>query len=250
MYEYQYMMYDMNLLEKSLEGIKAAVQGEREDEIFYDYLISVAPTEEEKKIIASIRDDERGHNKMFRQIYKNITGADVPQGKDEEFIKPISYLDGIKNALFGELGAVEKYREIRRGLPSTMHRDMLFNIITDEIKHSSKYNYLYTLNSQSMQRDLHRIMAAAIDTSKFSPDDWVNYINPLVVRALAEQKQGINMEHLFQEFILAGVLVGLGNTPQQAIEQVENWEETGASKLLMESKMKQASTPSIPFILS
>ena len=149
-----YMMYDMNLLEKSLEGIKKAVQGEKEDELFYDYLISVAPTDDEKKIIASIRDDERGHNKMFRQIYKSITGVDVPPGDDEEFVKPISYLDGIKKALFGELAAVEKYREIRRGLPSTMYRDMLFNIITDEIKHSAKYNYLFTLNIHNMLRDI------------------------------------------------------------------------------------------------
>lgn len=171
MYRNPYIMYDVNLLEKSLEGIKAAVQGEREDELFYDYLISIAPTDDEKKIIASIRDDERGHNKMFRQIYRNITGVDVPPGTDEEFIKPISYLDGIKKALFGELDAVEKYREIRRGLPSTMYRDMLFNIITDEIKHSAKYNYLYTLNSNNMQRDLQRIMPYTIDTSRFNLDD-------------------------------------------------------------------------------
>jgi rubrerythrin len=155
MFANPYTMYDMDLLQKSLEGIKLAVQGEKEDELFYDYLISIAPTEEEKKIIASIRDDERGHNKMFRQIYKSITGMDVPPGKDEEFIKPISYLDGIKKALFGELGAVERYREIRRGLPSTIYRDMLFNIITDEIKHSAKYNYLFTLNSHNMLRDIH-----------------------------------------------------------------------------------------------
>lgn len=154
MYKNQYMMYDMNLLEKSLEDIKLAVQGEREDELFYDYLISVAPTDDEKKIIASIRDDERGHNKMFRDIYKSITAVDVPVGNVEEFVKPISYLDGIKKALFGELGAVERYREIRRGLPSPMHRDLLFNIITDEIKHSSKYNYLFTLNSHNMLRDI------------------------------------------------------------------------------------------------
>ncbi|MGV8984341.1 ferritin-like domain-containing protein [Clostridium sp.] len=148
-------MFDMALLEKSLEGIKLAVQGEREDELFYDYLISIAPTNDEKKIIASIRDDERGHNKMFRYIYKSITGVDVPPGnEEEEFIKPISYLDGIKKALFGELSAVERYREIRRGLPATMYRDLLFNIITDEIKHSSKYNYLFTLNSHNMLRDI------------------------------------------------------------------------------------------------
>jgi rubrerythrin len=172
MYENQYMMYDMTLLQKSLEGIRNAVQGEKEDEIFYDYLISVAPTEEEKKIIASIRDDERGHNKMFRQIYRNITGTEAPSGTEEEFVKPISYLDGIKKALFGELGAVERYREIRRGLPSTIYRDILFNIITDEIKHSSKYNYLYTLNSHNMQADLHRILGYTGDTSRFSPEDW------------------------------------------------------------------------------
>ena len=152
MYENQYMLCDMNQLEKSLKGIKAAAAGEREDELFYDYLISVAPTEEEKTIIASIRDDERGHNKMFRQIYRIITGISLPAStaSDEEFTKPASYLEGIKKALFGELSAVEKYREIRRGLPSTMHRDILFNIITDEIKHSVKYNYLFTLNSHTM----------------------------------------------------------------------------------------------------
>ena len=83
---------------------------------------------------------------MFRQIYKSITGLDLPPGDDEEFVKPASYLDGIKTALFGELAAVEKYREIRRGLPCTMYRDILFNIITDEIKHSAKYNYLFTFN--------------------------------------------------------------------------------------------------------
>jgi len=150
MYKNSNLMYDPNLLKRSLEGIKKAVQGEKEDELFYDYLISVAPTDDEKKIIASIRDDERGHNKMFRQIYNNITGIDILLDEEEEFIKPASYLEGIKKALFGELGAVERYREIRRGLPSTIYRDILFNIITDEIKHSAKYNYLYTLNSRKM----------------------------------------------------------------------------------------------------
>ena len=153
MFASPYTMYDMNLLEKSLEGIKLAVQGEKEDELFYDYLISIAPTEDDKKIIASIRDDERGHNKMFRQIYRSITGSFVPPGEDAEFVKPISYLAGIKKALFGELSAIERYREIRRGLPSTIYRDMLFNIITDEIKHSAKYNYLFTLNSPNMLRN-------------------------------------------------------------------------------------------------
>lgn len=77
------------------------------------------------------------------------------------------------------------------------------------------------------------------DKSNFTPDDWVEFISPLVNRALAEAKEGINPEHLYQEFILSGVLVGLGKTPQEAIEQVEEWEKTGISQLLAKSKMNR-----------
>ena len=229
------MMYNPQLQE-ALEWVKEAVQGEREDELFYDYLISVAPTREEKEIIASIRDDERRHNRLFRKIYKDFTGMEVPSGGEETFERPRSYIDGIKKALFGELKAVEKYRAIRRALPMGPYRDVLFDIITDEIKHSSKYNYLFTLNS-SMNFPAMNRSAMQQDTTNFTPDDWVRYITPLVTRALAEAKEGINPEHLYQEFILSGVLVGLGKTPQEAIEQVEQWERDGTSQLLAKSKM-------------
>lgn len=228
------MMYNPQFHE-ALEGVKEAVQGEREDELFYNYLISVAPTREEKDIIVSIRDDERRHNRLFRKIYKDFTGVEVPPGGEETFERPRSYIDGIKKALFGELRAVEKYRAIRRALPIGPYRDVLFDIITDEIKHSSKYNYLFTLNSSMNPQAIYR--SPVQDTSKFTPDDWVRYITPLVTRALAEAKEGINPEHLYQEFILSGVLVGLGKTPQEAIEQVEQWERDGTSQLLAKSKM-------------
>jgi rubrerythrin len=87
-------------LQVALEGIRQAVQGEREDELFYDYLISVAPTSEEKEIIGSIRDDERRHNRLFRRIYQDFTGMEVQVGDEETFEKPESYIDGIKKALF------------------------------------------------------------------------------------------------------------------------------------------------------
>ncbi|AWK52058.1 cytochrome b5 [Clostridium beijerinckii] len=77
------------------------------------------------------------------------------------------------------------------------------------------------------------------DKSKFTPDDWVKFITPLVDRALAEAKAGINPEHLYQEFILSGILVGLGKNPQEAIDQVEEWEKDGTSQLLAKSKMNK-----------
>ncbi|WP_346936844.1 ferritin-like domain-containing protein [Clostridium sp.] len=228
------MMHNTQLQE-ALERVKEAIQGEREDELFYDFLISMAPTMEEKDIITSIRDDERRHNREFRKIYKDFTGMEVPTVEGEAFERPESYIDGIKKALFGELRAVERYRDIRRALGMGPQRDVLFDIITDELKHSSKYNYLFTLNRSMESPSMNR--RSMQDTSKFTPDDWVRYITPLVTRASAEAREGINLEHLYQEFILSGVLVGLGKTPQEAIEQVEEWERTGASKLLAESKM-------------
>lgn len=134
-------------LEQALALVYDAVQGETEDELFYDYLISVAPTQNEKDIIASIRDDERKHNQMFRGIYRHFTGTEVPTPKNVTFDKPSSYKQGLSQALFGELSAVERYRDIRAGLPTEYYRDMVFEILTDELKHANKYNYLLNLNT-------------------------------------------------------------------------------------------------------
>lgn len=62
--------------------------------MFYDYLISVAPTQQERDIICSIRDDER------------------------------------------------------------FYRDMVFEILTDEIKHAIKYNFIMNLDLRRKVKDL------------------------------------------------------------------------------------------------
>jgi rubrerythrin len=137
-------------LQEALNLIKLAVAGEREDEVFYDYLISVAPSREEKEIIESIRNDERKHNQMFRKMYQDLTGQTIMAPTDVEFRKPKSFIDGIRRALFGELSAVERYRDIRAGLPERYYRDMVFEILTDELKHASKYNYILNLDLRRM----------------------------------------------------------------------------------------------------
>ena len=206
-----------------------AVQGEKEDRLFYEYLISIAPTQADKEIIVSIRDDEIRHNSMVKKMYKDFTGQDVMDVTEEDFKKPASYVDGIQQALFGELKAVEEYREIRKGLPDRHNRDLVFEILTDELKHVAKYSFLYTEN-----RTNGRVQSEP-NTEK-TPDDWIKYTEYLVKKAQEDVKEGINLTHIFQEFILMGVLVGKGYSPKQAYETVETWEQTGKSKLLQESK--------------
>ena len=83
---------------------------------------------------------------------------------------------------------------------------------------------------------MHATISRVEETYDFSPDDWVRYITPLVNRALEEANSGINLEYLFQKFILAGVLVGQGKTFQEALNQIAVWENTGISQLLAKSK--------------
>ncbi|QBQ06950.1 ferritin-like domain-containing protein [Sporosarcina pasteurii] len=224
-----YPGYNPQEFQKSLELMFEAVQGEKEDRLFYEYLISIAPKQADKEIIASIRDDEIRHNLMFKQMYLYYTGQEITDITEEDFKKPASYVDGIQQALFGELKAVEKYREIRKGLPDRHHRDLVFEILTDELKHASKYNFLYTEN-----RTNGRVQNEP--NAEKTPDDWVRYTAYLVEKAQEDVNRGINLTHILQEFILMGVLVGKGYSPQQAYETVETWERTGESKLLQESK--------------
>ncbi|WML48620.1 ferritin-like domain-containing protein [Neobacillus sp. PS3-34] len=222
-------MYDQQAFQQSLQLIAEAVQGEKEDQIFYDYLITKAPTKEHKEIITSIRNDEIRHNKLFKEMYKNLTGHDVVLKKEEEFKPPATFKEGIKNAMFGELKAMEKYRVIRQGLPYRYYRDIVFGILTDELKHADLYNFINT-----------EIYAGSInenaDTLEKTPDEWIRYTEFLVNEGLKDLKRGINSTHVLQEFILMGVLVGKGYSPEKAFETVEEWEKTGKSKLLQQSK--------------
>jgi predicted heme/steroid binding protein len=91
------------------------------------------------------------------------------------------------------------------------------------------------LNKDNNISSLARITLA--DTYDFSPDDWIEYITPLVDDALEEATGGVSLEHLFQKYIMVGILVGQGKTFNQAISELDNWEKSGVSKLLDKSKM-------------
>lgn len=138
-------MYQTNL-QAVVPLLQQAVQGERNDELFYDYLIQNAPSNQDKEIITSIRNDERHHRQMFKQMYYSLTGQTIESTDSEPFKKPPSYLAGLEQALFGELSAVELYRTIYFTIPNTVFKNMVFEILTDEIKHASKYNFLYAKN--------------------------------------------------------------------------------------------------------
>ncbi|RDY24309.1 ferritin-like domain-containing protein [Romboutsia maritimum] len=138
-------------LKNSIDLIGKSIESERKDSQFYQWLIDNIPIEDLssrqsnkiKKTIESIRDDELRHNKMYKEMYYQITGKEM-KIEEEEFIAPVNFRIGIEDAMMGELEAVKKYREIMNGLPSLYYRDKVFNILSDELRHANLYNYIYT----------------------------------------------------------------------------------------------------------
>lgn len=145
MADMQQYIYPANL-PQALQLITGAVAGEQEDRLFYEYLISTAPSEEDKEIIRGIRDNEIHHFTLFRQMYYQLTGQMLPQPKETPFAKPASYCAGIRKALLGEESAVTRYRKILFAMQNRVHINMLVEIITDELRHGTLYSYLYAKN--------------------------------------------------------------------------------------------------------
>ena len=130
-------------LNQAIGLIMQSIAGEREDEMFYDTIITQAPTEKEKEIIRSIRDDERKHNQILRRLYYEFTGQMLPPSTMSNVTNNnMDYKANLEKALFGELEAVKRYRRIMGTMPSGNPYTLLMSIMTDELRHASKYNFL------------------------------------------------------------------------------------------------------------
>lgn len=53
---------------------------------------------------------------------------------------------------------------------------------------------------------------------------WFGLVDPIVCHGLMELERGQSPEHTLRECATMGVLVGMGSCPEQAIEEVEEWE--------------------------
>ncbi|MEZ4357756.1 MAG: ferritin-like domain-containing protein [Eubacteriales bacterium] len=142
--QYNNMQVDMN---EALMIIQDAIKGESEDAAFYEALISMAPSMEDKRIITEIRNAEMKHNRMFKQMYYELTGKTVAEDNNVATVQLASYCDGLKKALMGEQMAVAKYRKILFAMQDRKYINMMTEIITDELRHFGLYNYLYAKNN-------------------------------------------------------------------------------------------------------
>ena len=128
---------------QAVDMIRRSVGDERADVVFYDAFIKMARNDMDKDFITGIRDDERKHNRILRELYFNFTGQMIPVDTSNEACENnFTYNEGLEKALFGELEAVVKYRRIMGVMPSGNSYILVMSIMTDELRHSAMYNYL------------------------------------------------------------------------------------------------------------
>ena len=76
-------------------------------------------------------------------MYYNFTGHVIPADVSVANLDlKSSYKENLEKALFGELNAVVRYRRIMGTMPSGNSHTLIMSIMTDELRHASKYNYL------------------------------------------------------------------------------------------------------------
>ncbi len=124
--------------------LKEAMLDEKKDHRKYRMMMDMT---DNKEVIEQIRfayEDEAKHYEMFQEIYEEITGKSIQITAPEQD-KYNRLIDAVKSSINGELEAVELYRDIRAMLRGKNHRDMLYEIITDEQEHATRFVYLYSM---------------------------------------------------------------------------------------------------------
>lgn len=126
-----------------LDLIVKAMQDEKHDRKKYKSMLTMTKKVKIRNQIKSAYEDEGKHYAMFRHLYFELTGEDIDV--PTPMVKLAKTLTGnIKTSINGELDAVEMYRQIYSLLQDPDERNMVFEIITDEQEHATRFVYIYT----------------------------------------------------------------------------------------------------------
>jgi rubrerythrin len=126
--------------------LRRAINDEATAIRFYGVLEGMAP-EPYRDFVTHARKDEEDHLRMFRKLYRKLTGHDASVQAD--VIRFSSYREGIEMAFRNELEAAELYRDMYLSTRIPKVRDVLFKTMTDEMEHAQRFSFLYFRSGMS-----------------------------------------------------------------------------------------------------
>ncbi|MDN4593229.1 ferritin-like domain-containing protein [Polycladomyces subterraneus] len=124
-----------------IQDIAKAINGQYSAIACYEKLARLAPTEEERRQIMEIRQDETNHYREFYQIYVRLTGQQ-PQIAVEPC--PDDYKEGLEFALKDEQNTVDFYLEIADKARDPAIKKAFTRAAQDEQNHAVWFLYFWT----------------------------------------------------------------------------------------------------------
>jgi len=135
--------------QKVLEIIQSAWEEERESETRLHGMMKLAKDSADRETLRMLCMDEYKHVKYFAEIYKGLSGHDLP--RDAQVRQPpVSwdfYLE-CEKMIHKCTENVEFYRRVYFGFNDQEIRDALFEIITDEINMAIKMTHICNKNRE------------------------------------------------------------------------------------------------------
>ena len=135
-------------INQAINLIRKYINNFGNEELFYDELVKKISDKKIEKIVKDIRDDDRNHNRLFREVYSNLTGQMIPMDNfqtdkiNKEDKKEQDISEQLDILLFDKLDSVGTIRKILSTMPNGRSYILIFAILTDELKNSAKINYL------------------------------------------------------------------------------------------------------------
>ena len=131
---------------KILAMIEEALGDELHDYEYYRQLHSLFDDANDKEIIRHISLDELKHKKMLEELYRKISGKDAPVPNIQEVKISRNLLEEISKSIANEYEGSTFYRTLYFLFQNPEYRDIIFEIMNDELIHAGKLTYLYAKN--------------------------------------------------------------------------------------------------------
>lgn len=131
--------------------IKKAMSDEKHDRMKYKMMLAMTRDDKAIKQIEYPYEDEAKHYNIFQNILVDLTGQryEAPNPKVETYS---NFKSAVESSINGELEAVEFYRKIKALLANRRMRDLLYEIITDEQEHATRFVYIYSMLNNTSRK--------------------------------------------------------------------------------------------------
>ncbi|MEC0369556.1 ferritin-like domain-containing protein [Paenibacillus chibensis] len=122
------------------EDLIKSIDGEYSAVICYEQLAKLAPTEQAKKRILEIREDEQKHLQFFMNVYTHLTGQTHQPVQTETC--PKEYKAGLESSFMDEQATVDFYLSLSDRAQDPYLKSQLRRIAMDEQNHAVWFLYL------------------------------------------------------------------------------------------------------------